>query len=57
MAITNNCAVGRDMPRTRTTNLIYMITRQEIGFTDRPRNIQNLGQLILPIIEIEYRLV
>ena len=57
MAITNRCATGREMPRTRTTNLIYMITRQEIGFTDRPRNIQNLGQLILPIIEIEYRLV
>ena len=29
MAITNNCAAERDIPRTRTTNLIYMITWQE----------------------------
>ena len=35
----------------QTTNLIYMITRTEIGFTDRPRGIRNPKQLILKIIE------
>ena len=40
------------MPHTRRTNLIYMITQQEIWFTDKPRDIPNLGKLILPIIEM-----
>ena len=33
----------------QTTNFIYMITRIEIGFTNRPQNIQNLVHTILPI--------
>ena len=31
-----------------------MITRPEIGFTERPRDIRNLGQLILPTMKIFY---
>ena len=29
--------------------ILYTITRQEMGFTDRPRNIRNLGKPIPPI--------
>ena len=54
MAITNNCVAGRNMTRTRTINLIYRTTQQEIGFTDRPWNIQNFDNIILSIIKIEY---
>ena len=38
----------------QTTNFIYMITRPETGFTDRPRNIQYLVYIILPIMKIMY---
>ena len=49
MAITNSCAAGRELPRTRKQPILYTITRTEIGFTDRPRNIQNPSNIILPI--------
>ena len=44
------------MPRTRKQPILYTytITRTDIGFADRPRDIQNLGQLILPIKKILY---
>ena len=51
MTITDSCAAGREMPCTSKQPIIYLITRTEIGFTDRPRDIQNLIQLILPIEE------
>ena len=38
-----------------TINFIHMITRTEIGFTDRPRVIQNFYNTILPIIN--YRIL
>ena len=37
-----------------TTNFIYIITRTEIGFTDRPLNIRNFENTILPIMKILY---
>ena len=56
MAITNSCAAGRKMLRTRKQSILYtyMINCPKIGFTDRPRNIRNPGHIILPIMKILY---
>ena len=45
----------RDATRQQTTKCIYMITHTEIGFTNRPRNIQNFENTILtPDLKILY---
>ena len=38
----------------QTTNFIYMITRTDIGFTDRLMNVRNPANTILPIVKILY---
>ena len=54
MVITNSCATGRKMPRTKNQSKYIHGNSPGYSSKDRPRDIRNLGKLILPIMKLLY---
>ena len=54
MAITNSCAAGREMPYTSNNQSYIHDNSHGDNPKDRPRDIQNPGNIILPNIKYSW---